>query len=168
MLIHIQLFVTPWTVAHQGPLFMGFVQARILERVAMPSSRASSQPRYWIWISCIAGGFFTIWATREAQTLGYHCMYVIILRIKEELSMACFVRRYFFFSLKGCLIAQFDVLHIWLSLQTRKAVIIFEANTFKNFLYFTRSFLTPLICKSFLFKESSSLIKHLLFSCQVF
>ena len=38
-------FVTPWTVAHQAPLSMGILQARLLEWVAMPSSRASSQPR---------------------------------------------------------------------------------------------------------------------------
>ena len=35
----------PWTVAHQAPLSIGILQARILERVAMPSSRGSSQPR---------------------------------------------------------------------------------------------------------------------------
>ena len=38
-------FATPWTVAHQAPLSMGILQARILEWVAMPSSRGSSQPR---------------------------------------------------------------------------------------------------------------------------
>ena len=41
----VQLFATLWTVAHQAPLSMGFFQARILEWVAMPSSRGSSQPR---------------------------------------------------------------------------------------------------------------------------
>ena len=41
--------------------------ARILEWAAMPFSRGSSQPRDWTHVSCIAGGFFTIWATREAQ-----------------------------------------------------------------------------------------------------
>ena len=38
-------FVTPWTVARQAPLSMGILQARILEWVAMPSSRGSSEPR---------------------------------------------------------------------------------------------------------------------------
>ena len=42
-LIHVQLFATPWTVAHHTPLSMGILQARILEWVAMPSSRGSSQ-----------------------------------------------------------------------------------------------------------------------------
>ena len=36
---------TPWTVAHQAPLSIGILQARILEWVAMPSSRGSSQSR---------------------------------------------------------------------------------------------------------------------------
>ena len=39
------------------------VQARILEWVAIPFSRRSSLSRDWTCISCIAGGFFTIWAT---------------------------------------------------------------------------------------------------------
>ena len=39
------LFVIPQTVAGQAPLSMGILQARKLEWVAMPSSRASSQPR---------------------------------------------------------------------------------------------------------------------------
>ena len=37
--------VTPWTVALQAPLSMGILQAGIMEWVAMPSSRGSSQPR---------------------------------------------------------------------------------------------------------------------------
>ena len=37
--------VTPWTVACQAPLSMGILQARILEWVAMPSSRGCSQTR---------------------------------------------------------------------------------------------------------------------------
>ena len=35
--------VTPWMVAHQAPLPMGILQARILKWLAMPSSRESSQ-----------------------------------------------------------------------------------------------------------------------------
>ena len=44
----------------------GILLARILEWVAIPFSTASSQPRDQTWVSCIAGGFFTLWATREA------------------------------------------------------------------------------------------------------
>ena len=35
-----RLFATSWTIAHQTPLSMGILQTRILEWVAMPSSRA--------------------------------------------------------------------------------------------------------------------------------
>ena len=45
----------------------GILQARILEWVAFPFSRGSSQSRDWTQVSCIAGGFFTSWATREAH-----------------------------------------------------------------------------------------------------
>ena len=41
---------------HQTPLSMRILQARILEWVALPSSRGSSQPRDQTQISCIAGG----------------------------------------------------------------------------------------------------------------
>ena len=64
------------------------LQARILEWVAIPFSRGSSQPRGQNWVSCIASGFFTIWATREAPawlqvcvTRGesYHLIFILIL-----------------------------------------------------------------------------------------
>ena len=56
------LFVTPWTAALQAPVH-GILQARILEWVAIPFSRGSSQPRNWTTVSCIVGKFFTTWAT---------------------------------------------------------------------------------------------------------
>ena len=43
----------------------GILQARILAWVAISFSRGSSWPRDQTWVSCIAGRFFTIWATRE-------------------------------------------------------------------------------------------------------
>ena len=45
----------------------GILQARILEWVAVPFPKGSSQPRDWTQVSHIAGRFFTNWATREAQ-----------------------------------------------------------------------------------------------------
>ena len=54
------LFVTPWSVAWQASLCrLGVLQARILERVAISSSRGSSWPRDWICVSWITGRFFT-------------------------------------------------------------------------------------------------------------
>ena len=60
-------FMTPWTVAPPGSSVHGILQARILEWVAISFSRVSSPPRDQIWVSCIAGRFFTIWAIREAS-----------------------------------------------------------------------------------------------------
>ena len=54
------LFVSPWTNTVHGIL-----QAKILEWVAFPFSRWSSQPREQTQISCIVGIFLTSWATRE-------------------------------------------------------------------------------------------------------
>ena len=46
----------PMAVASQAPLSMGILQARILEQVAMHSSRGSSQPRDRTQVFRIAGG----------------------------------------------------------------------------------------------------------------
>ena len=57
----------PMNCNQPGSSVHGILQARILEWVDIPFSRRSSWPRDWTQVSCIAGGFFTIWATREAQ-----------------------------------------------------------------------------------------------------
>ena len=59
----------PMDCSLPGSSVHGIVQARILEWVAIPFSRGSSWSRDWTWIPCIAGRFFTIWATREALIL---------------------------------------------------------------------------------------------------
>ena len=50
----------------QGSSVHGIFQARILEWVTIPFSRASSWPRDWTQVSCFAGRFFNIWATRKS------------------------------------------------------------------------------------------------------
>ena len=52
---HVRLFATPWTVANEAPLSMRILQARILEWVAIPFSRGSSQPRDQTQVFRIAG-----------------------------------------------------------------------------------------------------------------
>ena len=59
LLCHVRLFVTPWTVTRQAPLSIGILQARILEWVALSSSKGSSQPRDGTQVSRITGRFFT-------------------------------------------------------------------------------------------------------------
>ena len=50
------LFVTPWTVAHQAPLSMGIIQARILKWVTtvlqgiFPTQGSNSGLPHWRWI----------------------------------------------------------------------------------------------------------------------
>ena len=56
---HIQLLVDPMDCSPPGSSVHGLLQARILEWVAILSSRGSSPPRNQTRISCIAGGFFT-------------------------------------------------------------------------------------------------------------
>ena len=50
-----------------GSSVHGILQARVLEWVAMPFSRGSSQPKDRTWVSCIESRFFTIWATWESR-----------------------------------------------------------------------------------------------------
>ena len=52
------------------------LQARILEWVAMPFPRGSSQPWDQTQVSCIEGGFFTSWATRETTREAPHPQFI--------------------------------------------------------------------------------------------
>ena len=66
-----------WKSLGRVQLFMctvhGILQARILDRVAFPSSRASSQPKDRTQISCLAGGFFISSATGKATRAIVEC-----------------------------------------------------------------------------------------------
>ena len=61
-LSHVQLFVTPWTIAHRAPLSMEFSRQEYWSGFHS-SSKGSSQPRDWTQVSRTAGRFFTVWAT---------------------------------------------------------------------------------------------------------
>ena len=50
----------------RGSSVHGILQARILEQVAIPFSRRTSWSRDQTQVSYDSGGFFTVWATREA------------------------------------------------------------------------------------------------------
>ena len=58
-LSRVRHFVTPQTETFQASVH-GILQARILEWVAMPFSRGSSQPKDQTQVSHIAGSFFTV------------------------------------------------------------------------------------------------------------
>ena len=98
LLSHVQLFVTPWTEARQGPLSMGILQARTLKWVAVPSSRETSQPRDQTQVSLIAGRFFTSWATREAQELLQWVAYPfssLSSQLRNQTKVSCIAGRFF-------------------------------------------------------------------------
>ena len=56
-------------LSHQG-------SPRILKWIAYPFTRGSSQPRNRTGVSCIAGRFFTSWATRKAPNDIYQSLYI--------------------------------------------------------------------------------------------
>ena len=72
-----------YQLIHQGSL-------RILEWVAYPFSSGSSQPRNWTGVSCIADGFFTSWAIREA------C-------VRLRCTQICIIEGYWLFQTSGLL-----------------------------------------------------------------
>ena len=61
------------------------LQARILEWVAVPFSRGSSQPKDRTQVSCMTGRFFTSWATREAKGVwgAYENAFQVLLEVKN-------------------------------------------------------------------------------------
>ena len=59
-LSHVRLFETPWTLAHQAPLSMGFPRQEYWSGLSSPPPGESSQPRDQTQVYHIAGGFFTI------------------------------------------------------------------------------------------------------------
>ena len=55
------------TVAYQAPASMGFSRQEYRSGLTFSFSRGYSRPRDQIWVSCIPGRRFNLWATREAQ-----------------------------------------------------------------------------------------------------
>ena len=61
------------------------LQARMLEWVASPFSRGSSQPKDQTQVFCIAVRFFTIWVTREAPPFFVNCS----INVNHSLLLDC-------------------------------------------------------------------------------
>ena len=87
------VLVTQWYLALCNPMdcslpgssVHGILQARILKWIAIPVSRGHFHPRDRTWVSCIAGRFFIIWATREALLTGLFHHFVFSLLASETL-----------------------------------------------------------------------------------
>ena len=75
----------PMDCSPPGSSVHGIVQAKILEWVAIPSSRGSSQPRNQTQVSCIAGEFFTIWATRGALLKPWNTKFVVLVTTNHKM-----------------------------------------------------------------------------------
>ena len=70
-----------------GSSLQGILQARILEWIAIPFFRGSSQPRDWTLVSHIAGKFFIIWAIREAKDIYLISLWELRYSHKESYSL---------------------------------------------------------------------------------
>ena len=69
---HVQLFATPWTVAHQAPLPMGFSRHEYWNGRSFPSPGDLPNPEIKpvsLGSPALAGGFFTTSTTWEAPTV---------------------------------------------------------------------------------------------------
>ena len=66
----------PHGLSPPGSSVHGIHQTRILEWVAIPISRGSSQSRDQTWVSCIAGRFFTIWTKYWARACVCVCIHI--------------------------------------------------------------------------------------------
>ena len=66
-LSHVRLLATPWTVARQAPLSMGFSRQEYWSGLPFPSPGDLPNPGIKPRVSCIAGRCFILWATREAK-----------------------------------------------------------------------------------------------------
>ena len=63
------ILCNPIDCSPPGSSVYRILQTRRLEWIAISFSRGSSRPRDRIWVSCIAGRLFTIWANSEAHKI---------------------------------------------------------------------------------------------------
>ena len=88
-----------------GSSVHGILSAGVLEWVAMVSSRGSSWPRDWTWVSCIAGRFFTAEPPRK-----YHSVILIYVSLMGNdvhlfiCLLAVLISFFFFFGSSGSLL----------------------------------------------------------------
>ena len=105
-LSRVQLFETPWTIALQASLSMEFSRKEYWSGLlAIPFSRESSWPRDQTLV-CIAGRFFTIWATREALMIPLIILISqVVLMIKYKAKIFCKIH---------VIIIQRNALHVYI------------------------------------------------------
>ena len=72
-----------------GSPVRGNLQARMLEWVAIAFSRGFFLPRDRTWVSCIAGGFFTVWTTRGSKAIYHTSVFFAILQLCLTVHLCC-------------------------------------------------------------------------------
>ena len=85
-LSRVRLSATPWTVAHQAPLSMGFSRQEYWSGLPFPSPGESSWPRDWTQVSLIADRHFNLWVVvlKDVHFL-IHWICVNILIYKQRI-----------------------------------------------------------------------------------
>ena len=78
----VQVFVTPWSTDPGNSPGQNIV---VENTPAFPFSRGSSQPRDQTQVSCIAGRFFTSWATREVTNQIFWPVHIITFFMTSSL-----------------------------------------------------------------------------------
>ena len=71
----------PMDCSLPGSSVHGILQGRILEGIAISSSRGSSQHRDHTWVSCMIGKFFTAWSTKRIK----HTWWLIIIKMNTHM-----------------------------------------------------------------------------------
>ena len=69
-------FVTPWSVAHQGPLSMGFARQEYWSWLPFPSLGDHLDPEIKPASPVLAGGFFTTEPPGKPYTIIYMCLHL--------------------------------------------------------------------------------------------
>ena len=121
-----------------GPFIHGVLQARIPEWVAIPLFRGYSQPRDWTQVCCIAGRFFTIWATREALVgagWGSWCDCILVSSTYFDFFFSflfALLSHPFSFSRENCFISSFRLKSLWRELNSGSSYAIILNQNFKT------------------------------------
>ena len=72
----------------------GILQSRISEGIAIPFCTGYSRPRNWTLVSCIAGRFFPVWATREALGITYQRLRSNFVHLVNQLLLLLLLSHY--------------------------------------------------------------------------
>ena len=79
----------PTDCSSPGSSVHGILQARILERVAIPFSRGSSSPRDQTWVSSTAGRFYTIWPPGKSISIDVYTKNIFKRAWYSEINPSC-------------------------------------------------------------------------------